>query len=104
MEPTLPLDEEQDSMLAKLARSVPGPNELAHQPDAQGKVAGFRQGLWHGFIAPFTFLVSLFNPKVHVYEVHNNGGWYNFGFLLGMSMFAGGGRGGRRAAARNSRD
>jgi hypothetical protein len=27
---------------------------------------------------------------VHIYEIHNNGGWYNFGFLLGVSIFFGG--------------
>jgi len=27
--------------------------------------------------------VSLFNPDVGIYEYNNNGGWYNFGFVLG---------------------
>jgi hypothetical protein len=36
-----------------------------------------------------------------MYEVHNNGGWYNFGFLLGMMILLGGGGGG--AAARRHR-
>jgi hypothetical protein len=36
-----------------------------------------------------------------MYEVHNSGGWYNFGFLLGMMIILGGGGGG--AAARRSR-
>ena len=43
--------------------------------------------LWQGFIAPITFLVSLFNDSVGIYEVHNNGGWYDFGFLIGVSIF-----------------
>ena len=34
-------------------------------------------------ILPIIFLVSLFRDSVNVYEVHNSGGWYNFGFLLG---------------------
>jgi hypothetical protein len=42
-------------------------------------------------ILPFTFLVSLFSDKVSIYEVHNNGGWYNFGFLLGAGIVWGGG-------------
>ncbi|HEY3544911.1 MAG TPA: hypothetical protein VGK17_02325, partial [Propionicimonas sp.] len=53
-----------------------------------------------GFISPITFIVSLFNHDVGIYEVHNNGGWYNFGFVAGASMFFGGsgasGRGARR--------
>lgn len=79
---------------------VAGPNELVNTPDEEGQIAGFWQGLWQGFISPFTFLVSLFSETVHVYEVHNNGGWYNFGFLLGASIIFGGGGGG---AARRRR-
>ncbi|MDA3937638.1 MAG: hypothetical protein PF636_12455, partial [Actinomycetota bacterium] len=63
-------------------------------------VAGFWLGLWHGFIVLFTFLISLFRDNVTIYEVSNNGGWYNFGYLLGVMMFWGGGGGG---AARGSR-
>lgn len=80
-----------------VAGCAANPNELVNVPDDEGEVAGFWQGLWHGFIAPFTFLISLFSKTVHIYEVHNNGGWYNFGFLFGMSIiFGGGGRGSAR--------
>jgi hypothetical protein len=74
-----------------------GPNEMVNTPDADGEVAGFWQGLWNGFSAPFTFIISLFSDSIFVYEVHNNGGWYNFGFLLGASIIFGGtGRGAKR--------
>jgi hypothetical protein len=83
--------------LVLLAGCAPGPNDLVETPDAEGEVAGFWQGLWQGFIAPFTFLISLFSEDVHIYEVHNNGGWYNFGYLAGLSIiFGGGGRGSKR--------
>lgn len=52
--------------------------------------AGFWLGLWHGIIAPFAFIISLFNDSIAVYEVANNGNWYNLGFLLGASMIFGG--------------
>ncbi|HEY1470570.1 MAG TPA: hypothetical protein VGF61_16120 [Candidatus Acidoferrum sp.] len=69
-----------------------GPNVLAHTPGPNGSIAGFWLGLWHGFISPVTFVISLFSDKVHIYEVHNNGGWYNFGFIFGCCMiFEGGG-------------
>lgn len=64
-----------------------------------GGSAGFWLGLWHGFIAPITLIVSFFNDQVNIYEVHNNGGWYNFGFVLGASLFFGGGGGGAGAKA-----
>lgn len=78
---------------------VAGANEMVDTPDEDGQVAGFWLGLWHGFIAPFTFIVSLFSDNVFVYDVHNNGGWYNFGFLLGASIILGG-SGGRAASRR----
>jgi hypothetical protein len=55
--------------------------------------AGFWLGLWHGVICPIAFLVSLFNDHVSIYEVHNNGNWYNFGFVLGILIAASGGSG-----------
>lgn len=73
-----------------------GPNVLAGTPGARG-VAGFWAGLWHGLICVITFVISLFKHDVQVYEVHNNGSWYNFGFILGaMVSLGGGGRSSRR--------
>lgn len=53
---------------------------------------GFLYGLWHGYISLFTFIVSLFNPDVAVYEFNNSGGWYNFGFIFGIAMAYGSSR------------
>lgn len=47
--------------------------------------AGFWAGFWHGLISPITFLVSLFSPKVRIYETNNRGRLYDFGFLVGVS-------------------
>jgi hypothetical protein len=74
-----------------LAGCTAGPNHFKDVPDADGSLAGFWLGLWHGMISPLTFIVSLFSEKVSIYEVHNNGGLYNFGFLLGIAMVWGGG-------------
>lgn len=71
-----------------------GPSELQNVPDENGEVAGFWLGLWHGFISPFTFIFSLFNNNIQVFDVHNNGNWYVFGFLMGASIIFGGGGGG----------
>ena len=84
-------------VLLLLVSCAPGPNALAGSANEEGKVAGFWQGLWHGIIAPITFIVSLFSHNVHIYEVHNSGAWYNFGYLLGLSCILGGsGRGSKR--------
>ena len=55
------------------------------------KIYGFWSGLLHGIIAPFSFIVSLFNDKVAVYAVNNNGNLYNLGFILGAAIIFGGG-------------
>jgi len=49
------------------------------------------KGLWHGLIAPITFIISIFTKNVRFYEVHNTGFWYNFGFVLGAGLFLSGG-------------
>ncbi len=54
------------------------------------KPVGFWYGLWHGIIAPISFIISLFDNKVAIYAVYNNGGWYNFGYLFGLSISLGG--------------
>ena len=53
------------------------------------KVAGFWAGLWHGLICIITFIISLFTDSVGVYEINNNGNWYNFGFVLGIIISLG---------------
>ena len=53
---------------------------------------GFWLGLWHGFIFPVAWVVSLFMDKVAVYAVPNNGGWYDFGYFLGIVVFGVGAR------------
>jgi len=55
-----------------------------------GKVYGFWSGLWHGMIIFFSFIGSLFSDNIVVYAVNNTGGWYDFGFLLGVGAFSGG--------------
>ena len=55
-----------------------------------GDTPGFWWGLWHGFIFPFAWIGSLFSPDIAVYAVPNSGGWYDFGFFLGITVLGGG--------------
>ena len=88
-------------LIFTLAACAPGPNP--QMPTESGQSAGFWLGLWHGFITPFTFIISLFNRNINIYEVTNNGGWYNFGYVLGLSIiFGGSGGGAGRRSRRNS--
>jgi hypothetical protein len=72
-------------------------------PNPPGQhVAGFWLGLWQGFICPITLIISWFSDSVGIYDVHNSGGWYDFGFVLGASIFFGSGPGSRAARRRRS--
>ena len=53
--------------------------------------AGFFYGLWHGVISFFTLIIHIFNDGILVYETNNTGGWYDFGFLIGVTSIWGGG-------------
>ncbi len=57
----------------------------------EASAPGFLAGLWHGWIVVFSFIGSLFSPDIAIYAVPNNGGWYNFGFALGVGALFGGG-------------
>jgi len=92
------------SLTLILSACAAGPNELRNSPDEDGEVAGFWMGLWHGLISPISFVISLFSKSVYVFEVHNNGGWYTFGFLLGASSVFGGSGGGAASRRKRKRD
>jgi hypothetical protein len=73
-------------LIATLAMlSACAAREAAQAVDPQAP--GFLYGLWHGFIFPVAWLVSLFASKVAIYAVPNNGGWYDFGYFLGIVVF-----------------
>ena len=71
-------------LLAACARQVPEVVEHGAQ------TPGFWWGLWHGFVFPFAWIGSLFDRDIAVYAVPNSGGWYDFGFFLGITVLGGG--------------
>ncbi|MFQ6037720.1 MAG: hypothetical protein ACE5LV_03795, partial [Candidatus Aminicenantales bacterium] len=46
-----------------LTSCLAGPNTLEKTPDPKGRVAGFFKGIWHGLLAPITFIVSIFTKN-----------------------------------------
>ncbi|MEA5018471.1 MAG: hypothetical protein VB009_07135 [Erysipelotrichaceae bacterium] len=54
------------------------------------KPAGFFWGVWHGWVAPFSLIIGLFNHNIRVYEVFNSGWWYDFGFYMAVISGFGG--------------
>jgi len=57
---------------------------------------GFWMGVWHGFIFPVAFIVSLFTDDIAVYAVPNNGTWYDFGYFVGICFLGVGARSSKR--------
>jgi hypothetical protein len=86
------------ALVLVLGACAAGPNPAV---DAGPDPAGFWLGLWQGLIAPITFVISLFTDDVSIYEVNNNGNWYDTGFVLGIACaFSGAGGGGAAASRR----
>ena len=88
------------TLVLVLSGCVAGANDAA---GGSGNADGFWFGLWHGVISPVMFVVSLFRDDVGIYEIHNNGRWYDFGFMLGVSIVFSGTAGSGSAPARRRR-
>jgi hypothetical protein len=84
------------ALLLSACAATQAPDAVAHAPGTPG----FLLGLWHGFIFPVAWIVSLFTDKVAIYAVPNNGGWYDFGYFIGI-VFIGVGARSTRTVYRN---
>ena len=81
------------AVLAVLALLSLSACAATQQADAVAPQApGFWLGLWHGFIFPVAWVVSLFTDQVAVYAVPNSGGWYDFGYFVGIVFLGVGAR------------
>ncbi|TJY44527.1 hypothetical protein E5161_03895 [Cohnella pontilimi] len=72
-------------MMILLTGCVPG-----NGTHTEADPAGFFWGIWHGWIAPISLIIGFFKHNVRVYEVHNSGWWYDFGFYLAVVSGFGG--------------
>ena len=46
--------------------------------------AGFFWGIWHGWLAPLSLILGLIRGGYRIYEVHNTGWAYDFGFYVAL--------------------
>lgn len=46
--------------------------------------AGFFSGIWHGWIAPISLILEIFQSDVRIYEPNNTGWLYDFGFYIAL--------------------
>ena len=74
--------------LALAACATQTASAVAHSPTTPGLLLG----VWHGFIFPVAWVLSLFMPEIAVYAVPNDGGWYDFGYFVGIVFLGVGAR------------
>lgn len=72
-------------MMVLLTACAPGDGT-----NSADRPAGFFSGVWHGWIAPVTLVISLFNKQINIYEVHNIGFWYDLGYYMAIISGFGG--------------
>lgn len=87
------------SALVSLNGCFPGGG--SHSPQ---EPAGFFSGVWHGWIAPISLIVGIFNHSVRIYEVNNTGWWYDLGYYMAVIAGFGGVALSRRKKKSNSRE
>lgn len=71
--------------------------------DLSGAPAGFWLGLWQGLIVFLSFIASWFDNNIVLYQVNNNGFWYNLGYVIGLIILGAGGGGSARASRTTER-
>jgi len=72
-------------VLLSLSGCIPGDGSA----DAT-HTAGFFWGIWHGWLAPLTLIISIFDKNIHIYEVANSGFWYDLGYYMAIISGFGG--------------
>ena len=73
------------TMVVFLSSCVPGDGK-----NTSDNPAGFLWGIWHGWLAPVSLILSLFRDNIRIYEVANTGFWYDFGFYISIISGFGG--------------
>ncbi|MDR7869429.1 MAG: hypothetical protein RIN55_01125 [Tissierellaceae bacterium] len=68
-----------------LTACMPGDGSYSPQDPAN-----FLSGIWHGWIAPISLILSIGNSSRGIYESMNTGFWYDFGFYMAIISGFGG--------------
>lgn len=73
------------ALMVLLSGCVPGDGTYTAQNQA-----GFLWGIWHGWVAPISLVIGLFNHDIRIYEINNSGWWYDLGYYLAVISGFGG--------------
>jgi len=57
---------------------------FAGTKDTGDKPAGLFLGIWHGWIAPLSLILEIFNSDIRIYEPNNRGFLYDLGFYISI--------------------
>lgn len=72
-------------ILLLLTSCIPGDGKATIEDPA-----GFFSGIWHGWLAPISLIVSFFKNNISIYEIHNTGFWYDLGYYMAIISGFGG--------------
>lgn len=72
-------------LMAGLSGCIPGDGTYT-----ESNRAGFFWGIWHGWLAPLSLIISLFNKNIQIYEPFNSGWWYDLGYYMAIISGFGG--------------
>ena len=72
-------------LLVAMVGCVPGDGTHTSQESA-----GFFWGVWHGWVAPISLIIGLFNDNIRIYEINNAGWFYDLGFYIAVISGFGG--------------
>ena len=70
---------------ASLSGCIPGDGR-----NTNDNKAGFFWGIWHGWLAPVSLIISIFRDNISIYEVNNSGWLYDFGYYIAVISGFGG--------------
>ncbi len=66
-------------ILILLSSCIPGDGK-----HTKAKPAGFLWGIWHGWIAPLSLIIGIFDGDIRIFESNNTGWWYGLGFYMAI--------------------
>ena len=72
-------------MTVVLTACIPGDGKYTDE-----QPAGFLSGIWHGWIAPVSLIIGIFDHHTRIYEPVNTGWTYDFGFYIAIISGFGG--------------
>ena len=72
-------------LVITLSGCIPGDGHNTAQ-----RPAGFFWGIWHGWVAPVSLIIGIFDGRIRIYETANVGWIYDLGYYIAVISGFGG--------------